>query len=134
MFKAIAHVGIAVKDLKTSITLFSNLLGKTPDHQESIPDQLVDSAMFSLGSSSVELLQATGPESSIAKFIDKRGEGMHHISFIVEDIVAEMRRLRREGFQLIDEHPRRGADGYLVAFVHPKSASGVLIELSQKQK
>lgn len=132
MFKSIAHVGIAVKDLKTSVELFTKIFGRQPDHSESVADQHVDSAMFSTGDSSIELLQATSPDSAVAKFIANRGEGMHHISFVVDDIERELARLKSEGFQLIDEHPRRGADNYLVAFVHPKSANGVLIEISQK--
>lgn len=132
MVRRIAHVGIAVKDLKASVELFAKMFGKQPDHRESIPDQLVDSATFSVGDSAIELLQATTPDSAIAKFIAKRGEGMHHISIVVDDIGWELARLKSEGFQLIDEHPRRGADNYLVAFVHPKSANGVLIEISQK--
>jgi methylmalonyl-CoA/ethylmalonyl-CoA epimerase len=132
MVDRIAHIGIAVKDLKASVALFARIFGKQPDQIESIPDQLVDSAMFSVGDSAIELLQATSPDSAIAKFIAKRGEGMHHISFVVDDIERELARLKSEGFQLIDEHPRRGADDYLVAFVHPKTANGVLIEISQK--
>lgn len=132
MVRKIAHVAVAVKDLNASVELFAKVFGRQPDHLESVPDQLVDSAMFSVGDSAIELLQASAPGSAIAKFIAKRGEGMHHISFVVDDIELELARLKREGFELIDERPRRGADNYLVAFVHPKTANGVLIEISQK--
>ncbi len=132
MFGTIAHIGIAVKDLKKSIDLYSTLFGAMPTHTERVEDQHVHSAMFSFGGTSIELLEATSPDSSIAKFIEKRGEGMHHVSFIVNDIVKELARLKSAGFQLIDEHPRKGADNYLVAFIHPKSANSVLIEISQK--
>lgn len=132
MVRKIAHVAVAVKDLNASVELFAKVFGRRPDHLESVPDQLVDSAMFSIGDSAIELLQASAPDSAITKFIAKRGEGMHHISFVVDDIERELARLKSEGFELIDERPRRGADNYLVAFVHPKTANGVLIEISQK--
>jgi len=132
MFGRIAHIGIAVRDLDKSIDLLAKLFDSKPKHRERVEDQRVNSAMFSFGETSVELLEPTAPESSIAKFIEKRGEGMHHISFLVDDIVGELARLKNSGFQLIDEQPRRGADNCLVAFVHPKSANGVLIEISQK--
>ena len=132
MFGRIAHIGIAVKDLKKSIELYSTLFGTKPIHAEHVGEQQVNSAVFSFGGTSIELLESTAPESPIAKFIEKRGEGMHHVSFVVDDIVEELARLKKAGFQLIDEHPRKGADNYLVAFVHPKSSNGVLIEISQK--
>ena len=132
MFGKVAHIGIAVKDLKKSVRLLTTLFGVGPVHTERVEEQKVNSAMFSFGETSVELLESTAPDSFIAKFIEKRGEGMHHISFVVDDIVAELARLKEAGFQLIDDQPRRGADNYLVAFVHPKSANDVLIEISQK--
>jgi methylmalonyl-CoA/ethylmalonyl-CoA epimerase len=132
MFGKIAHIGIAVNDLEKSIDLLSRLFGTKPNHRERVDDQEVNSAMFSFGSTSVELLESTAPGSSIAKFIEKRGEGMHHLSFEVEDIAAELARLKKAGFELIDERPRKGADNCLVAFLHPKSTNGVLIEISQK--
>ena len=132
MFDKIAHIGIAVKDLKKSTDLYSRLFNAKPTHTECVEDQHIHSAMFSFGETSIELLEATSPDSAIAKFIEKRGEGMHHVSFLVEDIVKELARLKSAGFQLIDEHPRKGADNYLVAFIHPKSITGVLIEISQK--
>ncbi len=133
MFKAVAHIGIAVRDLKASKQLFESLLGVGPEHEESVPDQKVNTAMFRMGESGIELLEATSPESPVSKFIEKRGEGIHHISFMVDDILLELKRLKQAGFQLIDEQPRRGADRCLVAFLHPKSTNGVLIELSQKR-
>ncbi len=132
MFGTVAHIGIAVKDLRESVELFSALFGTLPVHTERVEEQDVNTAMFSFGGTSVELLESTAPGSFIAKFIEKRGEGMHHVSFEVDDIVSELARLRKAGFQLIDERPRRGAGNYLVAFIHPKSANGVLIELGQK--
>jgi methylmalonyl-CoA/ethylmalonyl-CoA epimerase len=133
MFSKVSHVGIAVKDLQSSLGLFSRLFGKQPDHLEDVPEQKVRTAMFEIGSSSIELTQATEAGSPITRFLDKRGEGVHHISFVVDDIERELVRLKGEGFQLIDEHPRVGADGYLVAFLHPQSTNGVLIEICQKQ-
>jgi methylmalonyl-CoA/ethylmalonyl-CoA epimerase len=130
--RSVAHIGIAVKDLEQSIDLFSRLLGVSPEHREEVADQKVNTAMFSFGDTAIELLEPTSSESTIARFIEKRGEGIHHVSLVVDDIVKELERLKREGFQLIDERPRKGADNCLVAFVHPKSANGVLIELSQK--
>jgi methylmalonyl-CoA/ethylmalonyl-CoA epimerase len=108
------------------------LFGTKPVHTERVEEQKVNSALFSFGGTSIELLESTSPDSFIAKFIEKRGEGMHHVSFVVDDIVEELARLKEAGFQLIDERPHRGAQNYLVAFVHPKSANGVLIEISQK--
>ncbi len=130
--RSIAHIGIAVKDIDIAIATYTRLLGVPPAHREEVTDQRVTTAMFALGPSSVELLQATSPESPIARFLEKRGEGIHHVCFEVDDIVASLREMQREGFQLIDTVPRRGAGGYLVAFVHPRSANGVLIELGQR--
>jgi methylmalonyl-CoA/ethylmalonyl-CoA epimerase len=133
MFKKISHVGIAVKDIQASTELFRKLFGKNPDRTEDLPAHQVKTALFDVGSSSIELTEATDPDSPIAKFIGKRGEGVHHISFVVDDIEKELARLKRNGFQLIDEHPRLGAEGYYVAFLHPTSTNGVLVELSQKK-
>jgi methylmalonyl-CoA/ethylmalonyl-CoA epimerase len=133
MFKSIAHIGVAVKDLSASQALFEKLFGKQPDHREEVPDQKVATAMFQVGETAVELTAATSPESPIARFLEKRGEGVHHISFVVDDVVAELARLKSLGFQLIDETPRVGADNYAVAFLHPKSTNGVLIEISQRR-
>ncbi len=132
MFKTIAHIGIAVRSLSTSKKLFEDLLGVGPEHEELVEDQHVATALFRMGDSAIELLEGTAPESAVRKFVERRGEGIHHVSFMVEDIVGELKRLKEAGFQLVDEHPRRGADNCLVAFLHPKSTNGVLIELSQK--
>lgn len=133
MFEKIAHIGVAVKDIKTSTELFQKLFGKAPDHAESLPEHKVHTAMFAIGSSSIELTEATDTESPIARFIEKRGEGVHHVSFVVDDIEKEIARLKGQGFQMIDDKPRLGADNYLVAFLHPKSTNGVLVEISQKK-
>ncbi len=132
MFKRIAHIGVAVKDIAASSGLFEKLFGKKADHVESVGDQMVETAMFQIGETAIELVAPSGPDSTIARFIEKRGEGIHHLSFVVDDIEAELKRLKAQGFQLIDEKPRLGADGYYVAFLHPKSTNGVLIEISQK--
>ncbi len=128
----LVHVGVAVKNLDDSVRVFSKLLGIDNVATEEVADQKVKLAFFPAGGTSVELTEATAPESSIAKFIDKRGEGVHHLSFEVDDIRAELARLKASGFQLIDEQPRRGAGGYWIAFLHPKSTNGVLVEISQK--
>ncbi|HAL55458.1 MAG TPA: methylmalonyl-CoA epimerase [Bacteroidetes bacterium] len=132
MFKNISHVGIAVKDLDASADLFRKLLGKEPDHTERLPDHKVSVALFELGESGIELTAATDADSPIATFIEKRGEGVHHLSFLVEDSEHELARLKQLGVRLIDEKPRLGANGCLVAFLHPKSTNGVLVEISQK--
>ncbi|MBM4161940.1 MAG: methylmalonyl-CoA epimerase [Ignavibacteria bacterium] len=133
MVSKVAHIGIAVKDIAASAELFSKLLGKGMDHTEDVPDQKIRAVTFQVGESSIELTQGTEPDSPIAKFIEKRGEGMHHLSLVVDDIERELARLKAQGFQLIDEKPRLGADGYYIAFLHPRSTNGVLIELSQKK-
>lgn len=133
MFEKISHIGIAVKDIKASTALFERLFGSPPSHAEELPEHKVRTAMFEIGGSSIELTEATDPESSITKFIAKRGEGVHHVSFVVDDIEKELSRLKQLGFQLIEEKPRLGADNYYVAFLHPKSTNGVLVEISQKK-
>ena len=132
MKKKLVHVGIAVKNLDASIQIFSKLLDIQNVTTETVADQKVRLSFFHAGDASVELTEATSSESLIAKFIEKRGEGVHHLSFEVDDINAELTRLNAEGFQLIDEQPRRGAGGYLIAFIHPKSTNGVLVEICQK--
>ncbi|MGB2868291.1 MAG: methylmalonyl-CoA epimerase [Bacteroidota bacterium] len=129
----VSHIGIAVKSVKTSGALLERLLGQKPDHREQVADQGVQTVTFHLGETSIELLESSSPGSSIAKFIEKRGEGIHHLSFAVDNILRELARLKKDGFQLIDETPRPGVDNTLIAFVHPKSTNGVLIELSQKR-
>lgn len=132
MMKSIAHIGIAVSDIEASKALFAKLFGKSPDREETLPEHKVKTAMFDIGDSHIELTESLDPSSPIARFLEKRGEGVHHVSFEVEDVGKELDRLKRLGFQLIDEIPRPGADGCLVAFLHPKSTNGVLVEISQK--
>ena len=130
----IDHIGIAVKNMEQSNALFQSLLGSAPYKQELVETEKVLTSFFAVGKSKVELLEATDPESPIAKYIEKKGEGVHHIAFEVEDILAEMERLQAEGFQLLQAAPKRGADNKWVAFLHPKSANGVLVELCQQIK
>ncbi len=130
----IEHIGIAVKDLKNSNPLFAKLFGEAHYKIEEVASENVNTSFFKIGASKIELLEATDPASPIAKFIEKRGEGIHHIAFDVDDIYAEMKRLQNEGFQLINEKPKRGADNKLVCFLHPKTTNGVLIELCQEIK
>lgn len=125
------HIGIAVKDLKASNTLFKQLFGKRPYKTEEVASEKVKTSFFKTGSSKIELLEASDPASPIAKFIEKRGEGIHHIAFEVKDIKAEMKRLEEEGFRILNKEPKRGADNKLVCFLHPKSSNGVLVELCQ---
>lgn len=127
----IEHIGIAVKDLEAANKTYKALLGKSPYKQEAVQSEGVITSFFQTGDSKIELLAATTPQSPIAKFIDKRGEGIHHIAFKVSDIKSEMTRLQAEGFTLLSEEPKPGADNKLVAFLHPKSAHGALVELCQ---
>ena len=130
----IEHIGIAVKDLEAANQVYAKLLNTESYKTEKVKSEGVNTSFFKIGESKIELLAATNEESPIAKFIAKKGEGIHHIAFDVEDIEAEMQRLQEEGFQLINEKPKRGADNKLVAFLHPKSANGVLVELCQEIK
>lgn len=130
----IEHIGIAVKSLEDSNELFAKLFGKAHYKVETVASENVDTSFFQIGESKIELLHATSSESAIAKYIDKKGEGIHHIAFAVEDIEAEVERLKAEGFQPISEKPKKGADNKLVFFFHPKSTNGVLIELCQEIK
>lgn len=132
--KKIEHLGIAVKNMEASATLFEKLLGYQPYKTEEVPTEGVKTMFFKCGESKIELLEATGAESPIAKFLEKKGEGIHHIAFEVDDITDEVKRLSKEGFQLINETPKPGADNKLVVFLHPKSTNGVLIELCQDIK
>lgn len=134
MLKKIEHIGIAVKDLEVSNELFEKLLGVPAYKSEEVESEGVITSFFKNGPNKMELLAATKPDSAIAKFLDKRGEGVHHISFEVDDIVLEIARLKKEGFVVLDENPRKGADNKWVAFLHPKSTNGVLIELCQEIK
>ena len=134
MLNKVSHIGVAVKNLEASSSVFAKLLNVDPVGTEEVKEQKVKLAFFHVGDMSIELTESTAPDSPISKFIEKRGEGVHHISFVVDDIYAELTRLKADGFQLIDEQPRVGAGGYWIAFVHPKSTNGVLIEISQKMK
>lgn len=129
--KKIEHIGIAVKDLEKSNDLFTQLFGKAPYKSESVASEGVITSFFKAGPNKIELLEATNPESPIAKFIEKKGEGIHHIAFAVKDIYAEIKRLKKEGFIVLNKTPKKGADNKLVVFLHPKSTNGVLIELCQ---
>lgn len=130
----IEHIGIAVKNLTQSNQLFEKLLGKAPYKMEEVLSEHVNTSFFQMADSKIELLEATSEDSAIAKFIAKKGEGMHHIAFEVEDIEAEMKRLASEGFRLLNEKPKRGADNKWVCFIHPKTANGILVELCQSIK
>lgn len=129
----IEHLGIAVKDLSKSEVLFEALLGVAPYKREAVEREGVITSFFQAGPNKVELLEATNADSAIAKYIEKRGEGLHHVAFAVEDIRAEMARLKEEGFQLLSDEPKEGADNKWVAFLHPKSTNGMLIELCQEK-
>jgi len=130
----IEHIGIAVKNIEESNSLFAKLFARQPYKTEVVESEGVSTSFFQMGDSKIELLEATNTDSAIAKFIEKRGEGIHHIAFEVEDIYAEMKRLEAEGFQLINKEPKAGADNKLVCFLHPKGTNGVLIELCQERK
>ena len=130
--RKIEHLGIAVDNLEQANALFAQLLGKEHYKIEEVESEHVRTSFFRTGESKIELVEATGPESAIAKYISKRGTGMHHIAFDVDDIHAAMADLRDKGFQLLNDEPKRGADNKLVCFVHPKSAGGVLVELCQE--
>lgn len=130
--RKIEHIGIAVKDLQVSNLIFEKLFGAAPYKTEAVMSEGVNTSFFMNGPNKIELLEATNAESPIAKFIEKKGEGIHHIAFDVADIVAEIDRLKAEGFVVLNETPKKGADNKLVAFLHPKSTNGVLIELCQE--
>lgn len=130
--RKIEHIGIAVKDLAASNALFEKLMGVAPYKEEAVESEGVKTSFFANGPNKIELLEATSADSPIAKFIEKKGEGIHHIAFDVEDIVQEIKRLQDEGFVVLNETPKKGADNKLVAFLHPKGTNGVLIELCQE--
>jgi len=134
MIKKIEHLGIAVKDINASNDLFTKLFGKQPYKLEEVESEGVKTSFFMIGESKIELLEATSSDSAIAKFIEKKGEGIHHIAFEVDDIDAEIARLKNEGFELIHTTPKNGADNKRIAFLHPKSTNGVLVELCQEKQ
>jgi len=130
----IEHIGIAVKDLKKANELYAKLFGEKHYKIEEVESEGVNTSFFKVGNNKIELLEATNNDSAIAKFIEKKGEGIHHIAFDVDNIDEEISRLKTEGFKVINEKPKKGADNKLVAFLHPKSTNGVLIELCQEIK
>ncbi|WP_124979101.1 methylmalonyl-CoA epimerase [Nonlabens xiamenensis] len=132
MFGKIEHLGIAVRSLEEANKTYTQLLGCAPYKTESVESEAVDTSFFKTGENKIELLAASGEDSAIAKFIDKKGEGIHHIAFAVNDIHAELKRLEEEGFQILNKEPKRGADNKWVAFVHPRDSHGVLVELCQE--
>ena len=132
MWKNVEHIGIAVKDLSTVNEIYTKLFGEPPYKSESVATEQVDTSFFKVGETKIEFLSASDSDSAIAKFIEKRGEGIHHIAFEVEDIHHELKRLQEDGFQFTRPEVSKGADNKLVCFVHPKSANGVLVELCQE--
>jgi methylmalonyl-CoA/ethylmalonyl-CoA epimerase len=132
MLKKVEHIGIAVKSLQHSNELFRKLFGKEHYKVEKVESENVSTSFFMLGETKIELLEATDPAGSIAKFIEKKGEGIHHIAFDVDDIRAEMERLKQEGFELINQEPKKGADNKLICFLHPRTTNGILVELCQE--
>ncbi len=127
----IEHLGIAVKNLEESNRIFEDILGVAPYKEEAVESEGVITSFFKIGDSKIELLQATNEESPIAKFIEKKGEGIHHLAFAVNDIYFEIDRLTKLGYRMIHEKPKAGADGKIIAFMHPKTSNRVLVELCQ---
>ncbi len=134
MFIRVEHIGIAVKELAKANDLFHQLFGQAHYKVEEVASENVSTSFFQLGETKIELLEATAPDSAIAKFVEKKGEGIHHIAFEVDDILSEMQRLREKGFILLNETPKKGADNKLICFLHPKSTNGILVELCQEIK
>ena len=132
--KKIEHIGIAVSNLKKANKLYTNLLGKQPYKTESVSTEGVITSFFQSGNTKIELLEGVGDDNAISKFIKNKGEGIHHIAFEVDDIILEIRRLKKLGFKIINETPKKGADNKLICFIHPKSTNHVLIELCQEIK
>ena len=133
MLRKIEHLGIAVKSIEQSLKTFEALLGTTCYKIERVESEHVKTAFLIIGESKIELLEASSPDSAIGKFLEKKGQGIHHIAFDVEDIFAEIERLKNEGFELIQLTPKDGADNKIIAFLHPKSTEGVLVELCQEK-
>ncbi len=131
--RRIEHIGIAVKDLEAANKTYEAVLGAEHYKTETVESEGVMTSFFKIGESKIELLAATRADSPVAKFIEKRGEGIHHMAFYVDDIKAEIERLKGEGFRLLNEQPKPGADNKIVAFMHPKDANGVLVELCQEK-
>jgi methylmalonyl-CoA/ethylmalonyl-CoA epimerase len=133
VMQKVEHIGIAVKSLAASIPLFEKLLNGQCYKTEAVEGEKVNTAFFKSGETKIELLESIDPEGVIARYIEKKGEGLHHIAFEVQDIIVEMKRLKAEGFVLLNEEPKPGADNKLVCFLHPKHTNGVLIELCQEK-
>ncbi len=129
----IDHVGIAVSDLEQAVATYERLLGVTPTHRERVEDQGVEEVLFAVGSSFIQLLGALGPETPVGRFLEKRGPGVHHVAFRVEDVAAALDHLHTKGAHLVDETPRSGSRDTLIAFVHPDAMGGVLVELVQER-
>tara|TARA_B110001450_G_scaffold202206_1_gene191388 strand:+ start:358 stop:759 length:402 start_codon:yes stop_codon:yes gene_type:complete len=132
--KKIEHIGIAVKSIENANQIYTSLLGASPYKMEEVKSEGVKTSFFKIGDNKIELLEAINPDSPIAKFIEKRGEGVHHIAFAVDDIQSEIARLKNEGFIVLNDTPKKGADNKLVVFLHPKSTAGILVELCQDRK
>lgn len=131
MLNKIEHIALAVSDLDAAVAHYREIWGLAVEHRERVEDQGVEEAMLPLGESYLQLLAATSPDSTVAKFLERRGEGLHHIAYVVDDLTAALDELKAAGVQLIDETPRRGGRGHMVAFVHPKGNHGLLVELIQ---
>lgn len=134
MIKKIEHLGIAVKSIEDSLATFETLLGTNCYKVETVESEAVKTAFLQIGDSKIELLEATDPYSPIAKYLDKKGPGIHHIAFEVDDINSELERLVKAGFQLIHQTPKNGADNKIIAFLHPKSTESILVELCQEKR
>ena len=132
--KKIEHIGIAVQDIEASNKIFAKIFGKDSCKSEKVESEGVITSFFQIGDSKIELIAATTEESVISKYLEKWGEGLHHIAFSVEDIEKEMKRLKKEGIRLLNDSPKKGADNKLICFLHPKDTNGVLIELCQEIK
>ena len=132
MLGKIEHVAIAVADLDAAVELYRDVWGLEVEHRERVEDQGVEEAMVRIGESYLQLLGATGPDTTVGKFLERRGEGLHHIAYEVDDLVGTLAELKDQGVPLIDEAPRKGGRGHMVAFVHPKGNRGLLVELIQK--
>jgi methylmalonyl-CoA/ethylmalonyl-CoA epimerase len=133
MLKKIEHIAIAVSDLDDALLHYRDVWGLEPDHRERVEDQGVEEVMLPLGGSHLQLLGSTGPHTTVGKFLERRGEGLHHVAYEVDDLEATLARLKENGVQLIDEEPRPGGRGHMVAFVHPKGNRGLLVELIQSR-
>jgi len=133
MFRKIEHLGIAVENIEKSLAVYESLIGETSYKTEIVESEFVKTAFIRVGDSKIELLEATNPTSPIAKFLEKKGRGFHHVAFEVDDIEQEILRLQKLGFELIHQSPKKGADNKLIAFLHPKSTEGLLVEICQEK-